>query len=142
MENLKNSISHEMVDNVGAVLSCACAVHCVAMPLLVTVLPLLGLGFLTSEPAELIIVGAVALAIGSAVWGVRHHRHWRAFLIIVVAIAFIAIGHVATEGIFEVVFHTTAGILLATAHLLNRHLCKTCPACGDEHAGDTHSLRF
>lgn len=142
MENLRINISHGMVDNVGAVLSCACAVHCVAMPLLLTVLPLLGLGFLVSESAELIIIGAVALAMGSVVWGVRHHGHWRAFLIIVVAIAFIAIGHVATEGIFEVVFHTTAGILLATAHLLNRHLCKTCPACGDEHAGDSHSLRL
>lgn len=142
MLNLKNNISHEMVDNVGAVLSCACAIHCVAMPLLLTVLPLLGLGFLASERAELIIFGAVALAMGSLVWGARHHRRWRAFLILVVAIAFIAIANVATEGIVEVVLHGTGGILLAAAHLLNRHLCKTCPACGDERTGDSHSLRL
>ena len=110
-----------------------------AMPLLVTILPLLGLGFLAREPAELIlIIGAVALASGSVVWGVRHHRSWRAFLILVVAAAFIATAHTATEGIFEVVLHSTGGILLAAAHLLNRHLCKICPVCEHEHTGDSH----
>ncbi|MDE3001287.1 MAG: MerC domain-containing protein [Gemmatimonadota bacterium] len=142
MQNLKINISHERVDNVGAVLSFACAIHCVAMPLLVTVLPLLGLGILASERAESVIIGAVALAMGSVVWGVRHHRRWRAFLILIVAVAFIVVAHVATEGVFEVVLHATGGLLLATAHLLNRHLCRTCPACGDEHSGESHSLRL
>ena len=135
---MKKYFDQELVDNVGACLSFACALHCMAMPLLVTILPLLGLGFLASERAELIIIGAVALALGSIVWGVRHHRSWRAFLILVVAVAFIATARTATEGIFEVVLHSTGGILLAAAHLLNRHLCKLCPVCEREHTGDSH----
>ena len=85
---MKKYFSQEFVDNTGACLSFACALHCMAMPLLVTILPLIGLSFLVSEPAELAIIGgAVVLALGSIVWGVRHHRRWRAFLVLIVGIA-------------------------------------------------------
>ncbi len=132
-------INQEFVDKTGACISFACAIHCMAMPLLITLLPLVGLGFLVSEPSELVIIGvAVVLAVGSIVWGVRHHRSWRAFLVLVVALAFIATAHITAEGTFEVILHGTGGILLATAHLLNRHLCKTCPACEHEHVGESH----
>ena len=136
---MKKYFSQELVDNTGACLSFACAIHCMAMPLLVTILPLIGLSFLATERAELfLITGAIALAIGSLAWGVRHHRSWRAFLILIVALAFIATSRTAVEGSFEVVFYSIGGILLASAHLVNRHLCKTCPVCEDEHAGDSH----
>ena len=76
---MKRYFSQEMVDNSGACLSLACAVHCIVMPLLVTILPLIGLGFLAKERAELIFITcAIGLAIGSLAWGVRHHRSRRA----------------------------------------------------------------
>ncbi len=104
-----------------------------AMPLLVTILPLIGLGFLANERAELfLITGAVVLGIGSLAWGVRLHRSWRALLVLIVALAFITTSRTAVEGTFEVVFYSIGGILLASAHLVNRHLCKTCPACDPE----------
>ena len=130
---MKRHFNQELIDTTGACLSVACAIHCLAMPLLVAVLPLIGLGFLASERAELVfITGAIGLAIGSLAWGVRHHRSWRALLILIVALAFIATARTAVEGTFEVVFYSIGGILLASAHLVNRHLCKTCPACEDE----------
>ena len=130
---LKRHFNHEWVDTTGACLSVACAIHCLAMPLLVAVLPLIGLSFLANERAELVLIsGAIALAIGSLAWGVRHHRRWRALLILIVALVFIATARTAVEGTFEVVFYSTGGILLASAHLVNRHLCKTCPTCEPE----------
>ena len=130
---MKKYFSQELVDNTGACLSFACAIHCMAMPLLVTILPLIGLSFLATERAELyLIIGAIALAIGSLAWGVRHHRSWRAFLILLVALTFIATARTAVEGIFEVVFYSIGAILLASAHLVNRHLCKTCLTCEAE----------
>jgi hypothetical protein len=103
------------------------------MPLLVAVLPLIGLGFLANERAEVVLItGAIGLAIGSLAWGARHHRRWRALLVLIVAVAFIATARTAVEGTFEVVFYSIGGVLLASAHLVNRHLCKTCPACEDE----------
>ena len=127
---LKRYFNHELADTTGACLSVACAIHCLAMPLLVAVLPLIGLGFLANERAELfLILGAIGLAVGSLAWGVRNHRRWRALLILIVALAFIATARTAVEGTFEVVFYSIGAVLLASAHLVNRHLCKTCPAC-------------
>ena len=130
---VKRYFNHELADTTGACLSVACAIHCLAMPLLVAVLPLIGLGFLANERAELfLILGAIGLAVGSLAWGVRHHRSWRALLILIVALAFIATARTAVEGTFEVVFYSIGAVLLASAHLVNRHLCKTCPACKPE----------
>ncbi len=127
---MKKYFSQEFVDNTGACLSVACAIHCIAMPLLITILPLIGLGFLANERAELVLItGAIGLAIGSLAWGIRHHRSWRAYLILLVALVFITTFRTAVEGTFEVVFYSTGGILLASAHLVNRHLCNTCPTC-------------
>ena len=110
---MKRHISRGAVDNAGVFLSTACAIHCVTVPMLVTFLPLLGLGFLASEPAEFAIVGAVLLAA-------------------VLAMGVIAAGYMAAEGGLEVILHVTGGVLLAATHLLNRHLCRTCTAaeCG------------
>ncbi len=130
---MKRYFNQELVDTTGACLSVACAIHCLAMPLLVAVLPLIGLGFFATERAEVVLIsGAIALAIGSLAWGVRHHRSWRALLVLIVALAFIATARTAVEGTFEVVFYSIGGVLLASAHLVNRHLCKTCPVCEPE----------
>ena len=130
---MKRYFNHELADTTGAYLSVACAIHCLAMPLLVAVLPLIGLGFLANERAELfLILGAIGLAVGSLAWGIRNHRSWRALLILIVALAFIATARTAVESTFEVVFYSIGAILLASAHLVNRHLCKTCPACEPE----------
>ncbi len=130
---MKRYFNQGLVDTTGACLSVACAIHCLAMPLLVAVLPLIGLGFFATERAEVVLIsGAIALAIGSLAWGVRHHRSWRALLVLIVALAFIATARTAVEGTFEVVFYSIGGVLLASAHLVNRHLCKTCPVCEPE----------
>ena len=130
---MKRIFNLEFVDTTGACLSVACAIHCLSMPLLIAVLPLIGLGFLANERAEMyLILGAIGLAVGSLAWGVRHHRSWRALLILIVALAFITTSRTAVEGTFEMVFYSIGGILLASAHLVNRHLCKTCPACETE----------
>ena len=127
---MKRYFNHEIADTTGACLSVACAIHCLSMPLLIAVLPLIGLGFFATERAELVLItGAIGLAIASLAWGVRLHRSWRALLILIVALAFIATSRTAVEGAFEVVFYSIGGVLLASAHLVNRHLCKTCPAC-------------
>ena len=63
---MKRYFSQELVDNIGACLSFACGIHCKAMPLLNTVLPLIGLSFLANERAELILIsGAIGLEVGS-----------------------------------------------------------------------------
>ncbi len=123
-------LNHTVVDNVGACLSFACAVHCMAAPLLMTVLPLVGLGFILSESAELTLVfGAVGVAVGSFTWGYRNHRKWRVFLMLGGALTLIYIARFhASEG-SEVIFMAMGGLLLAVVHLINRRLCRMCQHC-------------
>ncbi len=123
-------LNHSLVDNIGACLSFACAVHCMVAPLLITVLPLIGLGFILGESAELmIVVAASGLAVGSLTWGYRHHRKWRVFLILGSALTLILIARFGGSETGEVIFMVLGGLLLTGAHLVNRHLCRTCQPC-------------
>ena len=127
---LKSYLNHSLVDNVGACVSFACALHCMATPLLIIALPLIGLGFLLSESVELvIIVVAVGLALGSLTWGYWHHRKWRIFLILGGAFGCIFIAHFRVPEQYESIFTACGGILLMAGHLLNRRLCRACQHC-------------
>ena len=129
-KQLNRHLNHSLVDNIGACLSFACAIHCMAAPLLITVLPLIGLGFILAESAELvIIVAAGGLAVGSLTWGYQHHRKWRVFLILGGALMLIFIARLGVSENAEVIFMVLGGLLLAGAHLVNRHLCRTCQHC-------------
>lgn len=127
---MKGHLSHSTVDNIGACLSFACAVHCMAAPLLITVLSLMGLGFILAESAELVmVVSAGGIAVGSLTWGFRHHRKWCVFLILGGALMLIFIARLGVSENAEVIFMVLGGLLLAGAHLVNRHLCRTCQHC-------------
>jgi len=69
---------HARFDVLGAIVASACAVHCMAMPLLVALLPAIGLGFLLNESVEqMLVFGSVCLALASVGWGyTRHRRAW------------------------------------------------------------------
>ena len=127
---MKRYLNHSLVDNVGACLSFACAIHCMATPLLIIALPLIGLGFLLGESVELVIIAvAVGLAVGSLTWGYRHHRKWRIFLLLGGAFVCILIAHFRVPEQYHGIFMACGGILLMVGHLLNRRLCRACQHC-------------
>ena len=116
-----------VIDNVGAVLSGACAIHCIALPFVVIYLPLLGLGFLAGEEAELAILGSAGLAALSSVWGFKHHRQWRACLLLLGSTTLVLCGFLLPVDGLEVFLHAMGGAGLAATHLTNKRLCSTCP---------------
>ena len=74
---------HGRIDVVGSCLSAACAVHCLLMPLAVTLVPFGALAFLADEAFERgLIISTVGLAAASFCWGSRQHRRWRALMIL------------------------------------------------------------
>ena len=118
------------VDKLGAGLSLACALHCLATPLLLSLLPFAGLGLLANESVETLLLGiSLTLAIGSLCWGFWIHKQLRTFLFLGAAILLIVIGRFFADETLEVVYVVLGAGLLATGHLLNRHLCKTCLQC-------------
>jgi hypothetical protein len=126
-------------DRAGTWLSLLCAMHCMASPLLVTILPLAGLGFVVREATEgILLTASVVLAATSLCWGFRLHRQWRVLLFLVGAVGFIVVGRWMADGVAERTLVVIGAGMLTAGHFLNRHLCSACAAC---HHGenDRHS---
>lgn len=121
------------LDKAGATASLACAVHCALMPLIVTLLPLLGLGFLADERTEWALLGASALLGSSSLClGYREHRKRPALLILSLGLTALVLGRVLEERHFEaagVAGVVLGGCTVAAAHFLNRRLCRACRIC-------------
>lgn len=62
-------------EKVGIWLSIACAVHCAAMPLVLTLTPLAGLEVLHSLWAEALLLGVGFFFGGRALWNAYRHGH-------------------------------------------------------------------
>ncbi len=119
------------IDSLGTTVSIACAIQCSVFPLLVGVLPLLGLGFLLGEDVEKIFVAtSVILAVSSFTWGFRYHRRFHVFVFLVSAVALISAGHFWVDERYETPIVISGTLVLATGHFLNRRLCRLCGGCG------------
>lgn len=128
-----------VADRVGATASLLCAVHCALLPFVLTVLPLIGLGFLAGHAFERVFVACAALLAGVSILTAyrRHHRPHALFLM-VPGIALLLLG-IAVDLDVHVAIHTASvvagGVLLASAHFTNlvlshrhRAVCPTRPA--------------
>ncbi len=129
-ENVSLTAPSLWLDQVGAGLSFACALHCMLTPLVVVTLPLHGLSFLANEMTEIVLLSlAVILAVGSLCWGFRLHKSSRVFFSLGAAVGLIATGRLFAEDTAEVILVVAGAVLLAASHLLNRLLCRTCLDC-------------
>ncbi|MBN8726154.1 MAG: MerC domain-containing protein [Xanthomonadales bacterium] len=112
-------------DRFGATAAFLCAVHCAALPLLIGLLPALGLGFLADHGFERGFVAfASVLAASSLILGFRRHHDLRAFALLAPGVVLLVAG-VATEPagtIVHAVLVTGGGLLVALAHLANQRL--------------------
>lgn len=126
---------HKLLDKLGAALSAACAVHCFLAPLLITVAPLLGIGFLFQESTEnIIILTSLGLASLSIIWGFRKkHRQLLPLYILCAGIAFIGLSRFETVSsiVSEPLLMGLGGLSLAISHLINMRLCNDCSDCSD-----------
>jgi hypothetical protein len=123
----------DRLDRFGAAASLACAVHCAAMPLLIGLLPLVGMSFLASEVAEWSLV-SLSLGVGSLSLlpsYARKHRQWRPLLIFAFGAGLIiAVRLLADEGSrLEAPVMAIGALLIACGHLVNRRLCRSCADC-------------
>lgn len=132
MNGLLSPQTLSRLDRFGVCLALACAIQCLAMPVLVTVFPLAGLSFFLEEPLEVFFVGAsIALATGSLCWGFRVHRHRSILVILAGAVGMIMTGQWLTAEPYELALVVTGAVLLAGGHLLNGYLCRHCAHCQD-----------
>ncbi|MBO0861876.1 MAG: MerC domain-containing protein [Chloracidobacterium sp.] len=121
------------LDRLGAAASLACAAHCAAMPLLIGLLPLVGLSFLAENQVEWALAG-LSIGIGSLSLipsYARKHRRRRPLLLFAFGAGLIiAVRLLADDGLrLEAPAQAIGAILIALAHIVNHQLCRSCAAC-------------
>ncbi len=109
------------LDFIGFSASVLCALHCAALPFLLTLAPLAGLRFLDNPWLEYaIILLSFFIAANALTHGYRrHHKKLNALVVAIVGFVFIAIGQLSTLAWTELFFTSSGGIIIAVAHLIN-----------------------
>ena len=119
--------SHRLLDHLGATGSRWCALHCALLPLLIALLPSLGVSAWLGEGFEQVFV-LFATLFGLAVlaWSYRRHRAMRALALLVPGLAVLWVGVLYAPLHHSVVPHAVAmtfgGTLVGLAHLANLRL--------------------
>jgi hypothetical protein len=110
------------VDQLGATLSLACAVHCALQPLLLVLLPFVGLGFLMNELVETIFL---AITLTLAAWaffsGYAHHHRAGVFGFWALAAGLIASSRMPWLETHEMILAVLGALALVSGHFLNQY---------------------
>ena len=120
------SLFARFADRFGATASFLCAVHCALLPLVLAILPALGLSFLADHRFEhAFIAFASMLALTTLIVGVRRHQRFRAFWFLAPGIVLLFAGIVvdfdhATR--LHAALVAMGGSLVALAHITNLRL--------------------
>ncbi len=143
--------SNRLLTRLGFSASTICAIHCMAMPFMFSVLPTLGLGFLASGWFEVGMIG-ISVAIGAVTLGTsyRMHRSINPIVMLasgIVVLLFNFIGHESHSELAETLHPYIAAfgaLMIANSYRINRKLCASCESCEHDHdhgheASHTHA---
>jgi hypothetical protein len=123
---MKTMIKTTKLDQAGMTASIACAIHCAALPFVITTLPLFGLGFLAHSWVELTMI-CISLVIG--IWSLStsypKHRKLLPVAILVLGFVLIGSGHYLVEDL-EAILIPLGGLTIAAAHFVNWKYSRAC----------------
>ena len=126
IETTRPSWLLRITDRVGAAASFVCAVHCALLPLVIALLPAIGLGILANHAFERAFIAfAALLAVVSLVTGYRRHRRFRAFWFLLPGVALMLAGLAVdfdARPTWHAVLVSVGGTLVALSHLANLRL--------------------
>lgn len=108
------------LDRWGIIISSACLVHCLALPLVLALLP----AFASSLPPDSwvhpVLIGMALPVTGAALWrGYRLHRRAGPALTGVTGLALIAAALLARGGPAEPALTVMGGLIVSAAHIFN-----------------------
>lgn len=122
-----------MLDRIGIAATSLCALHCILLPILLPILPLLGLSFLASHEWEHVfllmtaVLGTVALFSGFK----RYHKQFYPFYLLYLGVGIYWIKHNFSENL-EPYFIIGGASLIVAAHFINIKLCNDYKQCDDD----------
>lgn len=122
-----------MLDRIGITATTLCALHCILLPVLLPILPLLGLSVLADHSWEHVFLlltaalGTFALFSGFK----RYHKKLYPFYLLYIGIILYWIKHDYSEEV-EIYFIVGGTALIVAAHFINIRLCNSCKECTDD----------
>ena len=115
-------------DKLGMWASMACALHCAALPLVLAVLPALGLNRAALVDADqAFTIFATVLGISTLAFGYRRHRVKRAWWLLLPGLTLVwanTFTALHSHGGAHVAMMVIGGLLIAAAHFLNTRLLR------------------
>lgn len=116
------------IDLFGFTASVLCAIHCMALPILLTVTTWGWLEILDDPSIELSVVAASAfLATLSMVPSYfRQHRNLKAIAMVASGFVLIGIGRLVTDKVPEILFTSVGAAVVGSAHYVNWRLHRHC----------------
>jgi len=117
--------THRYLDKMGIGVSILCAVHCAILPLIITMLPLLGLEVFANPLLESAII-TISLIIGitSLSSAFVQHRNRLPLALMVTGFVSIFTGRYLIGENLEWLFLTSGGLTVAISHYINWQLIK------------------
>jgi hypothetical protein len=114
-----------LLDRTGMLTSALCAVHCIAVPVLISTSALGSWAFLRNEHMENVVLAISAMvAVSSLIPSyIRHHRKVLPITMLSVGFCLIGMSRLLVE-LDESVMTSSGAALVATAHFLNFRYCK------------------
>lgn len=124
-----------ILDRSGSVASLACAIHCALMPFLFAFLPAALGATLSSDWIEWGLFGCSAfIGMTSMHVGKKLHRKRIAFAVCAIGVTMLGLGRIGEErhwGWIGVPVLVLGGMVVASSHFVNMHLCRRCSICED-----------
>jgi hypothetical protein len=113
------------LDKAGIVTSALCAVHCIAIPIIISMSAFSSWAFLHDERIEnVVLILSCIIAVFSLVPSyLKHHRKLTPIVILLFGFLLIGLSRILVE-VNESVFSSSGATLVASAHFLNYRLCK------------------
>jgi hypothetical protein len=141
LQRIASITSDNPLDKVGVIASCACALHCMLAPLVVVVLPLVGLRFLTDEHTEWILVGtSIVIGVASLLPSYLRHRRTRPIALFALGLCLILSARLVLESnlAVELPILIVGALFVSLSHLINRKLCQSCLSCARAAPANKH----
>ncbi len=115
------------MDKIGITASVLCAIHCAFLPILITALPLLGIGFLVKGWTESLMVLLSILIAGISIGtSYKAHRKFLPLVLLIIGLTTIAIVHLFLPENLEPFVLPFGGMIIATAHYFNWNYNRRC----------------
>ncbi len=141
---------HIHFDRFAIVLSGLCAIHCIALPIIATLIPLLSIAIQHGHSThefwfhQFILLFIVPISLIALIFGFRTHKSWTPVIVAGIGLTILTLTALFIEDFLtvyhlpdrvETLFTVTGGIIHATGHILNviasRNIPLDCAHCSE-----------